>query len=377
MRLAYFAVRTTIIPTSAGRIIEQWPVTNNNDKTTFSNDGNYSFQMSMLWGQQWFRLFFLTLLGQEHSTCQWHWAELTTQSGRLIVFQLQLWCRFLLLVHWTCQCINATAGWFFKYLWHGHCNFGVTGWLFEVSPGSFFGIHYHFCFWTNFMLPQPLQLRCLQWMHAVAEWQCGRSPPPTLPKSDHLYAMAPAFFRVVTARWKFFSNFNSAAGSFSTDLPLKGCFLQNGASLSYGHSWCGSLRYFLVHPAFLVFLLGCGHWCRMYFLQHNNQSLWHCLRSGMPTAECTQNLWNALLFFRNACFFLQNAHFFLSMRQFAMSCLCCQSSGKVDWAFVNAGRKVDCVFDCAAQQSTCATMASNCHTVYDLSMPSLWGRLIF
>ena len=175
----------------------------------------------MLQGQQWFRLFFLTLLGQEHSTCQWHWAELTTQSGRLIVFQLQLSTQVFIVgplnspVHQRYRrlifqifCGTATA------------TLAVAGWLFEVSPGSFFGIHYHFCFRTDVMLPQPLQLRCLQWMHAVAEWQCGRSPPPTSPKTRSSLCY-PAFFGVVMARWKFFSNFNSAAGSFSSDLPLK------------------------------------------------------------------------------------------------------------------------------------------------------------
>jgi len=54
----------------------------------------------------------------------------------------------------------------------------------EVSPGSFSGAHYHFCFQTYVML--PLQLPCLQWMHAA---------------------------------------------SLSSNLPLEGCFL-NGTSLA-------------------------------------------------------------------------------------------------------------------------------------------------
>jgi len=99
----------------------------------------------------------------------------------------------------------------------------------------------------------------------------------------------------------------------------------------------------------------------MYFLQHNNQPLWHCLSSGTPTAGCTQKFWNALFFFWNACFFLQNAHFFLPTWQFAMSI-----SGKVDWVFVEASGKVEWFFDCTVQQSTCVTMMSHCIAVCDL-----------
>jgi len=48
---------------------------------------------------------------------------------------------------------------FSNILWHGHCNFGCCRLIvFEVSPGSFSGGHYHFCFQTNVMPPQPLQL---------------------------------------------------------------------------------------------------------------------------------------------------------------------------------------------------------------------------
>jgi len=84
------------------------------------------------------------------------------------------------------------------------------------------------------------------------------------------------------------------------------------------------------------------------------------------TAGCTSGFLNALLFFQNACFSFLNTHFL--MWQFAKyQCLCCQSCGRVDWVFVDTGREVDWAFDCAAQQSTCAMMVSQCDTICDLS----------
>ena len=89
------------------------------------------------------------------------------------------------------------------------------------------------------------------------QWQNGNVEDPRpqpRQKCDRLYATAPAFFGVVTARWKFFSNFNSAAGSFSSDLPLKGFFFK----MVHHLATATVDRYFLEHPAFLVFLLGRG-----------------------------------------------------------------------------------------------------------------------
>ena len=152
--------------------------------TQLGNDGHSFFQMLMPWGQQRFRLFFQC--SPTTFILSMALGRTATQSATLagwLWFSCNFWHRFLLLVHWTCQHINATTGWFFRYF----AAQPMQLWLSQVdcfwgSPGSFSGGHYHFCFQTNVMLPQPLQLWCLQWMHAVAAWQCGRSPPPATPK---------------------------------------------------------------------------------------------------------------------------------------------------------------------------------------------------
>jgi len=83
---------------------------------------------------------------------------------------------------------------------HSNCTLAVAGWLFSrFLPGSSVG-HYHFCFRTNVM--PPLQLQCLQRMHAEAAWRCGRSTstPPGPKKRDRRYATPHAFFAAIMAK---------------------------------------------------------------------------------------------------------------------------------------------------------------------------------
>jgi len=183
---------------------------NSRTKTSDNNNNNMTWQQwfSILYskcriprGQQWFRLFFRR-----------RWAttfNLSTASGRTVdcasaaTFDAGFYC-------WSIELTGVSTPPqvdFSNNFRHGHCNFGCCRLIvFKVSLGSFSGGHYHFCFWTNVVPPQPLQLQCLQWMHAVAAWQYGRSlrHPQPHQKCNHRYATPPAFFGVVTARRKVF-----------------------------------------------------------------------------------------------------------------------------------------------------------------------------
>ncbi len=202
--------------------IQQWPVTNNNTTWQWWIFSNCRCRRS---NKQWFRLFFwcqqcnniqpVDGIGQDcNSIC----------NGRLIVLQLQLLMHvFIVFVHQTCRHIKCCHRLIFQIFW----TLAVTGWLFpRFSPGSFSGSgHYRFCFQT-YICHRCNYDACSGC--AVAAWQCGRPPPcPTPWKCDPLHHSH--FWHYQGKAHAFSYNFESAAGSFSSNLSLKGFF--NGASL--------------------------------------------------------------------------------------------------------------------------------------------------
>jgi len=138
--LLYFAAWTTRI--------EWWPATITTT-AQLGNDGKYFFQMSMPQGQQWYSgSFFRCRRGsKQHSTCRRHRAELQlnlqlrqVDCASAATFDAGFYC--------FCPSNSPAHQRRRRLIFHMFWTMAVAGWLFSrFSPGSFSGVHYHFCFW--------------------------------------------------------------------------------------------------------------------------------------------------------------------------------------------------------------------------------------